>query len=275
MTPNNVPSGDVGAGGVDAINLSHFIGAVHGMENMMGKADNPLRRILNRASDVYLHGKLPLWYILTVVGRNEDTGGLEMRGLFIGDDIKCYLNACELSLKVNFTMVDVPLSKVVVSLDEDEFHSTWLGNKAIYRTRMALADDGQLIILAPGIKKFGEDNEIDRLIRKYGYCGTPQIMRKMEQNTDLQENLSAVAHLIHGSTEGRFHVTYCPGFLTEEEVRNVGYDYADLSHMKRRYDVSILKDGWNKLDDGEEFFYISKPALGLWALRSRFQTKMI
>jgi nickel-dependent lactate racemase len=261
----------VGVGGLEAINLSHFIGAVYGMENMMGRTNNPLRSILNYASEKFL-GQLELWYILTVIGPNTATGDLEMKGLFIGNDIQCYEKACELSLKVNFTMLDRSPTKIVVYLDEGEFHSTWLGNKSIYRTRMAIADGGELIVLAPGVDRFGEDEEVDVLIRKYGYVGTPNVMKAMEENEELKENLGAVAHLIHGSSEGRFSVTYCPGHLTKDEIEGVGFKYASLDEMRDRYQPSKLKDGWQKdPKSGEEFFFISNPALGLWAVESRFQ----
>jgi nickel-dependent lactate racemase len=257
-------------GGVEAINLSHFIGAVYGMENMMGRANNPLRSILNHASEQFL-GELDLWYILTVIGSNKETGKLEVKGLYIGNDVECYTKACDLSLLVNFTMLETPLSKVVVHLDEDEFHSTWLGNKAIYRTRMAIADGGELIILAPGVKKFGEDEKIDELIRKYGYVGTDNVMKALKENPELKDNLGAVAHLIHGSSEGRFSVTYCPGGLTQEEVEGVGFQYADLEEMQKRFSVDKLKDGWNESEKEGKFFYISNPALGLWATKDRFE----
>lgn len=257
----------VGTGGSQGINESHFIGAAYGMERMMGRADTPLRRILNYAQDHFCQ-HLPLLYVLTVVGTNERRE-LVTRGLFIGDDHDCYNQAAALSIKVNFTILDRPLSKVVVYLDDEEFHSTWLGNKSIYRTRMAIADAGELIVLAPGVKTFGEDPQIDRLIRKYGYRTTPEVMRFMRENDDLQGNLSAAAHLIHGSSEGRFGVTYCPGHLTRAEIEGVGYKYADLDEMRRRYDPARLVDGWNTLADGEQVFYISNPALGLWAYAGR------
>ena len=239
---------------------------------MMGRADNPLRSILNYASENFLQSELELYYILTVMGTNAESGDLEMKGLYIGNDIKCYNLACDLSLKVNFNMLDRSPRKMVVYLDPDEFHTTWLGNKAIYRTRMAIADGGELIILAPGVKQFGEDDEIDVLIRKHGYRGTPSVLEAMKNSPALKENLSAVAHLIHGSSEGRFSVTYCPGYLSQEEVESVGFKYKDLSDMKEIYDINTLKDGWNNGagENGEEFYYISNPALGLWAVESRF-----
>eukprot|EP00986_Skeletonema_menzelii_P000314 scaffold91_cov143-Skeletonema_menzelii.AAC.21 len=271
----------VGVGGVEAINLSHFIGAVHGMEKLMGRGTNPLREILNYSSSKYLEQELDLWYILTVMGPSsspssddDPNGGVEMKGLFIGRDVKCYDLACNLSLKVNFNLLQRSPKKVVVYLNE-EYHSTWLGNKSIYRTRMAIDDGGELIVLAPWVETFGEDDCIDKLIRNVGYVGTPEIMKAMENDEELKSNLSAVAHLIHGSSEGRFSVTYCPGKLTKGEVESVGYNYADLEKMNRVYNVETLRDGWNfRTDENgskEEFYYISNPALGLWAHPSRFE----
>ncbi|MGA3161584.1 MAG: lactate racemase domain-containing protein [Terracidiphilus sp.] len=257
----------VGTGGRDGINRSHYLGAVYGMERIMGRAINPVRNVLNYASDRFLKD-LPIVYVQTVVSRRAD-GGLAVRGLYIGDDIECFNKAAELSLKVNFEMLDTPIKKAVVYLDPVEFHSTWLGNKAIYRTRMALADGAELIVLAPGVKEFGEDKTIDALIRKYGYRGTPATLKAVEANADLANDLSAAAHLIHGSSEGRFKITWCPAFLTQQEVEGVGFSYGDLNTMLTRYDLSKLRLGPNKVD-GEEIFFISNPGLGLWAHSSRF-----
>jgi nickel-dependent lactate racemase len=259
----------VGTGGSECINKSHFIGAVYGMERMMGRADTPVRRVLNYASD-HFASQLPIIYVQTVVGRG-DNGKLVTRGLFIGDDIECFEKASQLSLEVNFEMLEQPLKKVVVYLDPEEFKSTWLGNKSIYRTRMAVADGGELIVLAPGVKEFGEDPEIDRLIRKYGYSGTEKTLEAVNLNEELQASLGAAAHLIHGSTEGRFTVTYCPGHLSRKEIESVYFNYAPLEDMLSRYNPAELKDGYNTLSNGEEIYYISNPALGLWAHRDRFE----
>ncbi len=258
----------VGTGGSEGINKSHFIGAVYGMERIMGKANNPLRQLLKYASDNFIR-HLPVIYVLTVIGRNN-AGKLVPRGLFIGDDEEVFLKASELSVKVNFTMLENPLKKVLVYLDPDEYKSTWLGNKSIYRTRMAMADGGELIVLAPGLKEFGEDPEIDRLIRKYGYRGTAVTLKASEDNMELRDNLSAAAHLIHGSTEGRFTVTYCTGNLTKKEIESVNFSYDSLDNMTDIYEPGKLKDGFNTLSNGEEIFYISNPATGLWSTKERF-----
>jgi nickel-dependent lactate racemase len=259
----------VGTGGPESIHRSHYLGAVYGMERIMGRADNPVRQMLNYAADRFL-SHLPIVYVLTVVASNEE-GRVVTRGLFIGDDIECFHKASELALRVNFVMLDAPIQKAVVYLDPGEFRSTWLGNKAIYRTRMALADGAELVVLAPGVKEFGEDAAIDKLIRQFGYRGTPATLAAVSENKDLAENLSAAAHLIHGSSEGRFSITYCPGALTREEITDAGFQFADLKSTTSKYNPAKLKYGYNKVD-GEDVFFIPNPGLGLWAHRDRFQS---
>ena len=259
----------IGTGGREGINRSHYLGAVYGMERIMGRAMNPVRNVLNRASDEFLR-HLPIVYVQTVVGRAKN-GGLAVRGLYIGDDLECFLRAAELSLEVNFEMLSKPIKKAVVYLDPREFHSTWIGNKAIYRTRMALADGAELIILGPGVREFGEDKGIDAMIRKYGYRGTPATLKAVNEHPDLAADLSAAAHLIHGSSEGRFRIVWCPARLSREEIESAGFAYGELGAMAKKYDPEKLRHGWNQVN-GEEIFFVANPGLGLWAHRSRFES---
>ena len=261
----------VGTGGSEGINKSHFIGSSYGMERLMGRPGGPVREVFEYAREHFIP-HLPIVYILTVLAKNQDTGKMDLKGLFIGDDSECFRKACALSMEVNFIMVDHPIRKCVVYLDPEEFKSTWLGNKAVYRTRMALADGAELIILAPALKEFGEDKTIDGLIRKYGYRGTEHTLKCTAENKELQDNLGASAHLIHGSSEGRFSITYCPGpGMSREEIESVGFKYCRYEEMAARYPAGTLKDGWNTMPDGEEIYYISNPALGLWAHPDRFK----
>jgi len=260
----------VGCGGQETINKTHFLGAVYGLERMMGRAESPVRSVLDYMSEHFLRD-LPIVYLLTVRGKDA-SGRLVTRGLFAGDDEACFQQGARLCQQVNLDLLERPLDKVVVWLDPGEYKSTWLGNKAIYRTRMAVANGGELIILAPGVRQFGEDPEIDRLIRKYGYRGTPHTLQNVEENEDLRANLSAAAHLIHGSSEGRFRITYCPGGLDREQLTGVGFDSAPLDEMISRYDPERLRDGYQQRPGGEEIFFISNPALGLWGLKSQFYT---
>jgi len=252
----------IGTGGSENINQTHYLGAVYGMERIMGRADNPVRRVLNYAADRSLR-QLPIVYVLTVIGRDGRCG------LFVGDDLECFEQAARLSQRLNINLLDRPLQRAVVYLDAAEYRSTWLGNKAIYRTRMAMADGGELIVLAPGVKRFGEDAGIDALIRKYGYSGTAAVRDAVGRDPFLAANLSAAAHLIHGSSEGRFHVTYCCEHLSKEEIEGVGLRYRPLAPMMKQYDPAKLTPGFHAAG-GDEFYFVPNPAEGLWAHRDRF-----
>ncbi|MFW6189707.1 MAG: lactate racemase domain-containing protein [Planctomycetota bacterium] len=265
---NGVKNILVGVGGEDTINMSHFLGAAFGMERIMGRPETPVRAVLNYGFEHYLQD-LGIIFILTVMAPLE-SGDMVMRGIYVGDDHATFLRAAELSQRVNITLLDEPQPHVVAFLDPAEYKSTWLGNKAIYRSRMAIADDGRLTVVAPGVKAFGEDPEIDRLIRRYGYRGTPATLQAVAAEEELRANLSAAAHLIHGSSEGRFEVEYATdrSLLSREEVEQVGFTWRDVGDVIREYDVENLPDGPN---DG--FYYISCPGLGLWSVREKFQTE--
>ncbi|MBR0087613.1 MAG: DUF2088 domain-containing protein [Lachnospiraceae bacterium] len=258
----------VGTGGSEMINASHMIGAVYGMERMMGKDHTPVRKIFDYAAEHFLKERPILW-VLTVTTAPE--GEILTHGLFIGEGRECLTEAVKLAQEKNIDFTEHSVKKCVVYLDPSEFKSTWLGNKAVYRTRMMMDDGGELIILAPGVKRFGEDEECDRLIRKYGYRGRLETLKAFEdpENEDLRENMSAAAHLIHGSSDGRFSITYAVRDITEEEIRGVGYQSADYEEAAKLYDPEKLSYGYNTVN-GEEIFYIPNPALGLWISRERF-----
>ena len=281
----------VGTGGKEAIDKSHFAGAACGMEKLMGRVNTPVRLMFDEGLRRYGNKLPPVLWVLTVIGARSEAevsrlnrsagktlGSLAVRGLFIGFGRECFEKAASLARKVNVDILDEPVSKTVVYLDPEEFRTTWLGNKAVYRTRMAIADGGELLILAPGIERFGEDLGVDALIRKYGYRPGAEIMRKAVENADLGGNLSAAAHLIHGSSEGRFTVRYCTApeegrGVTRKEIESAGFEWGDLGEAQSRYDINKLKTGWNTLSDGEKIFFIPNPALGLWSEKGRFNSQ--
>ncbi len=256
----------VGVGGSDMINKSHIIGAVYGMERMMGRDHTPVRRIFDYALEHFLTGLNILW-VLTVT--TAPRGETLTHGLFIGEGRECLTEAVKLAREKNIDFVAGGVKKCVVYLDPEEFQSTWLGNKAIYRARMMMADGGELIILAPGVRRFGEDNAADNLIRKYGYRGRLQTLKALQKNDDLRDNMGAAAHLIHGSSDGRFSVTYAVKEISREEIENAGYRWADYDEMIKKYDPTMLRYGINTVQ-GEEIFFIPNPALGLWINKERF-----
>ena len=259
----------VGTGGADMINKSHMIGAVYGMERMMGRDNTPVRKIFDYGMEHFLNSS-PILFALTVT--TAPGGSIRTHGLFIGEGRECLTNAVKLAQEKNIDFVPTGIKKCVVYLDPGEFKSTWLGNKAVYRTRMAMADGGELVILAPGVERFGEDRECDALIRKYGYRGRMHTLEefKKPENSDLRANMGAAAHLIHGSSDGRFSVTYAVKNISQQEIEGVGFIPADYEETARRYNPEKLSCGYNILPDGEEIYYIPNPALGLWINRERF-----
>ena len=261
----------VGIGGSDMINKSHMIGAVCGMEKAMGRDHTPVRRIFDYAFEHYIKDRPILW-VLTV---NTAPGGkIHSHGIFIGEGRECLTEAVKLAQQKNIDYVERGIKKCVVYLDPGEFTSTWLGNKSVYRTRMAMADGGELIVLAPGVRQFGEDKTVDGLIRKYGYRGrlhTLEVFNR-EESADLRANMGAAAHLIHGSSDGRFSITYCVKNISKAEIESVGFNAADYDEMVKKYDPEKLSYGYNTVD-GEEIYFIPNPALGLWIDREKFQSQ--
>ena len=259
----------VGVGGSQMINRSHMVGAVYGMERMMGKDHTPVRRMFDYGMEHFLKDR-PILFVLTVT--TAPGGVIRTHGLFIGEGRDCLTNAVKLAQEKNIDFVEHGLKKWVVYLDPSEFKSTWLGNKAVYRTRMAMADGGELIILAPGVERFGEDDRVDQLIRKYGYKGRLHTLEmfKQPENENLRENMGAAAHLIHGSSDGRFSITYAVKEISKEEIASVGFQAADYDEMAKKYDPEKLQYGYNEVN-GEEIYFIPNPALGLWINREAFE----
>ena len=259
----------VGVGGSDMINKSHMVGAVYGMERMMGRDHTPVRQIFDYALTHFLKER-PILFVLTVT--TAPKGVIRTHGLFIGDTRHVLERAIALAQEKNIDFVETGIKKCVVYLDPSEFKSTWLGNKSIYRTRMAIADGGELIVLAPGVTKFGEDPQVDHLIRKYGYRGRIHTLEQFEktENQDLRDNMGAAAHLIHGSSDGRFTITYAVKNIAQEEIECVGFCAADYDEMVCQYDPRELVYGYNMLPNGEEIYFIPNPALGLWINREKF-----
>lgn len=257
----------IGLGGKEMICASHMAAACYGLENNLGNLITPVRACFNKAEDQFL-GNLPDLYVQIVMARDA-SNQLVTTGLYVGNDLETYLEAARQSREENITVFDEPVQRMVCVMQADEFVSTWVANKAIYRTRMAIADGGELIVIAPGLERFGEQPEVDALIRKYGYVGTPKVMEHFRKSPELQDLAHAAAHLIHGSTEGRFTVTYAPGHLTRQEIESVGFRYADLEETLAKYPPDRMTEGWNDLPGGERVFFIHTPSAGLWSTRKK------
>ncbi len=257
----------IGLGGKRLLGASHMASAVYGIENNLGNLIAPVRHCFNYAEDHFLGDLKDVYF--QVVMDYDDEGQLVHTGVYVGDDLETYLEAARASKEQNITAFDEPIDKIVAVMQADEFRATWVANKAVYRTRMAIADGGELVVIAPGVERFGEQPEVDDLIRKYGYLSQAEVLKLYQTEADMQDIPHGTAHLVHGSSEGRFTITYAPGGLTKEEIESVGYQYLALDEALERYHPDVMKDGWNEMPDGERVFYISTPSAGLWATKEK------
>ncbi len=155
----------VGLGGRHMINTSHMIGAICDLEKIMGNMDTPVRLLFDYAEEKYL-ADVPLLYLLTVTTQENHQAAIH--GIYAGASRKPFEQASRLAMDWNITYLPKRVHKVVAYLEPEEFTSTWVGNKSVYRTRMMIEDGGQLLVLAPGLLHFGENDEVDALIRQYG-----------------------------------------------------------------------------------------------------------
>lgn len=257
----------IGSAGKETICNAHMAAACCGVENNLGTITTPARMCFNKAEDDFL-GKLPDLFVQVVLAPGPD-GKLVHTGVHVGDDRETYIEAARQSQEQNITVVDEPIQKIVCMMREDEYTSTWVANKAIYRTRMALADGGELLVIAPGLRRFGESPEVDALIRKYGYIGTPQVLEAYHRDPQLRLFAHAAAHLMDASPEGRFTVTYAQRHMSRQDIESVRFRYADLVSTMAKYRPDKLRDGFNDLPGGERIFFLSSPAAGLWSTKAK------
>lgn len=255
----------VGLGGRSMINKSHMLSAICGMEKCLGVMNSPARKLYDYAQQHFIDGKLPLVFIQTVT-KEDENGVVQLRGVFVGESRKPFEKACALSQDLNITYTGRPAKKVVAYLDPKELKTTWVGNKGVYRCRMIVADGGELLLIGPGIQAFGENEEMDEMTRTIGYTGTKRILGLYKQKKVFEGKLMSSAHLMQGSSEGRFTITYAtdPALMSADEIHGVNYEWMDCREALKRYDPEKLKEGWNTMPDGEEIYFVPKPALGLW-----------
>ena len=261
----------VGLGGKSFVDYSHWLGALYGIERIMGRLGTPVRRVFNYAHEDHFE-TLGIVYVLTVIDKDKN-----LRGLYVGNDPETHARAAALSKQLNVNVVDEPLDTVVVNLDPSEFTSFWLCNKAVYRTRMGIADNGHLIAIAPGLRSCADDpvknRLMDGLIMEYGYHGTPAIMKAVADDILMRENLSVAAHLIHGSPEGRFRVTFAtdPSLMPESLVRRLGFEWMDVHDAIQKYLPSIYGLGMQRLPGGERFYFVPDPSNVLLSTKDKMK----
>ena len=251
----------VGCGGGEMINVSHFLGVFYGRHRIVGEVDTPPRRLFDYAQKHMLDA-LPLTFILTVMDQQD--GGDIYKGVFIGKERDAFEAAVALSREVNINHVERPVKKCVVWMDPHSYHSTWVTNKAIYRTQKMVAEDGEIIVIAPGVHTFGENDLADQAIRKYGYRPREEMLELYRNDPLLSSNMSLAGHLIRSVPSLNTKLTYCTDKLTREEVEHAGFCHLSVAEAMAAYPCEDWKTGWKTLPNGEEIYFVRNAALGLW-----------
>jgi carbohydrate kinase (thermoresistant glucokinase family) len=263
----------VGLGGPRTIGATHWLAALCGIEDVLGRTHTPVRDVIDAAFDRFLSERIDVLWILTVMQATAE--GAILRGLFGGtggaadSGGAAFREAARLSASCNVTTLPSRLPRVVCWMDPREFSSTWLANKAVYRTRGALAPGAELVVLAPGVSRFGEDPLSDTLIRAHGYRGTDATVEAVRSDPRLRDDLGAAAHLVHGSSDARFRIVYCTdpsqGGLTREEIESVGYEWRPLGEEQAHLGITPPEESGERVDrEGDTFYYVNDPAMGLW-----------
>ncbi len=251
----------VGCGGGEMINVSHFLGVFHGRHRILGVELTPPRKLFDYAQK-HMLDKLPITFVLTVMSQEE--GGDVYKGVFISRERDAFEQAVALSQQVNITHVEKPVKKCVVWMDPHSYHSTWVGNKAIYRTQKMVEEDGEIIVIAPGVHTFGENDLADQAIRKYGYRPREEMLELYKTDPLLSSNMSLAGHLIRSVPSPKTKITYCTNKLTREEIEHANYCYMTVEEAMERYPCENWETGWKTLPNGEEIYFVRNAALGLW-----------
>ena len=127
-----------------------------------------------------------------------------------------------------------------------------------------VAEDGEIIIIAPGVCVFGENDLADKAIRKYGYRPREEMLELYKSDPMLKENMSLAGHLIRSVPSLKTKITYCTNKLTREEIEHANFCYMTVEEALEAYPCENWETGWKTLPNGEEIYFVRNAALGLW-----------
>ncbi|HKS08553.1 MAG TPA: lactate racemase domain-containing protein [Pyrinomonadaceae bacterium] len=243
-----------GVAGPELTHTTHWLGALAGIENIIGEVETPTRKLIEAAADL-----IPARVIsLNSVVSRDANGELVTYALFTGDFREAFRRAAEVSRQVHIRYTDRKYQTVVALLDP-HYDEMWVGGKASYKLGAIIEDGGELIIYAPHLTKISETH--GALIERYGYAPLEVVRDMLGASAELRENLCIAAHLVHVSYAGRsdehgrvvprYRITMATG-LDEETCRrvNLGYlDYRtlDLEALSSQRDTLVVKDAGRDL----------------------------
>ena len=237
-----------GVSGRELTNVTHWIGALSGIESVIGRVDTPVRRMIEAAADM-----VPARIISfsSVVSRVND-GTMKTRALFAGDLRKTFRAAAEVSRDAHIRRTGRKYKRVVALLDR-HFDELWTGGKASYKLGGIIEDGGELIIYAPHLTQFSRTH--GKKIERFGYAPIERIKELAASEPELAEDLCVAAHLAHvayagaraddGSVGGRFRITLASQISRERcERANLGYTEPaelDIDRLEQDPDTLVVE----------------------------------
>ncbi|HEY8412429.1 MAG TPA: lactate racemase domain-containing protein [Pyrinomonadaceae bacterium] len=231
-----------GVAGPELTHTTHWLGALAGIENIIGQVDTPTRSLIEAAADL-----IPARIISlnTVVSREGD-GELMTYALFTGDIREAFRRAAAVSREVHIRYTGRKYKRVIALLDP-HYDELWVGGKASYKLGAIIEEGGELIVYAPHLTKLSETH--GALIEKYGYAPLESVRDMLGVSEELRENLCIAAHLAHvayagrldehGKVVPRYRITMASG-LDEETCRRVNLGYIDYRTFVYRADPDTL-----------------------------------
>ena len=240
-----------GVAGPELTHTTHWLGALAGIENIIGQVDTPTRRLIEAATDLI---DARIISLNTVISRTSDDE-LVTYALFTGDIREAFRRAAEVSRQVHIRYTGRKYKKVVALLDP-HYDELWVGGKASYKLGAIIEEGGELIIYAPHLTRLSETH--GELIEKYGYAPLESVRDMLGVSQELRENLCIAAHLAHvayagrlderGNVVPRYRITMATG-LDEETCRRVNLGYMDhrTFEMTADDDTLIVKDAGRDL----------------------------
>jgi nickel-dependent lactate racemase len=185
-----------GVAGPDLTHATHWLGALAGIENVIGRVETPTRHMIEAAADFVAAQIITLNSVIT----REEDNRLRTHALFAGDFRDAFRRAAEVSRQVHIKYTGRKYQRVVALLDE-HYDELWVGGKASYKLGGIIKEGGELIIYAPHLRSISETH--GRLIEKYGYAPLDRVREMVALSTELQNNLAVAAHLAHVSYAGQ------------------------------------------------------------------------
>ena len=231
-----------GVAGPELTHTTHWLGALAGIENIIGQVDTPTRRLIEAATELI---DAQIISLNTVVSR-EANGELVTYALFAGEIREAFRRATEVSRQIHIRYTGRKYKKVIALLDP-HYDELWVGGKASYKLGAIIEEGGELIIYAPHLTKLSETH--GALIEKYGYAPLESVRDMLGVSQELRENLCIAAHLAHVAYAGRvdaegrivprYRITMASG-LDEETCRRVNLGYIDHRSFKIEADDDTL-----------------------------------